>query len=98
MEQPELRFRLLLAKTLSCTLEELGERMTAEEYGLWMAWHSREPLDSGWHQAGVLASVVANVNRKAGSDPYRATDFMPDPWKTEEVNEMDPAEFARRYG
>lgn len=74
--------------------------MTAEEYGLWMAWHRREPLDAGWYQAGMQASVLANINRGKNSDPYSAADFIPKPWEPQEKpQEMDPAEFVKRtYG
>lgn len=74
--------------------------MSAEEYGLWMAWHRREPLDAGWYQAAMQASVLANINRGKNSDPYSAADFIPQPWEPQEkTQEMDPAEFVKRtYG
>lgn len=89
-----------MAKTLQCTLEELGGRMSAEEYGLWLAWHGREPLDAGWWQAGMQASVLANVNRTNGADPFTAADFIPDPWTLKPPEpETDPADFVKRnYG
>ncbi len=90
---------MLLARMLGCTLAELGARMTAEEYGYWMALHRHDPLDGGWFQTGVIASVLANIHRDRSSKPYSAADFIPQPWKQEEQpDEMDPAEFVRLYG
>lgn len=74
--------------------------MSAQEYGLWMAWHTREPLDAGWWQAGMQASVLANVNRSKDSKPFTSADFMPKPWDVAEPDvELDPMEFVRKnYG
>jgi len=53
--------------------------MTAEEYGLWMAQFSAEPwgddrMDVGM---GVIASTLANINRRQGTQPFTVADFAP---------------------
>lgn len=74
--------------------------MTADEYALWAVWHQHEPLDVSWWQAGVVASVLANVYR-GDHEPFHASDFIPrDPWTPVEIaKEIDPADFVRmNYG
>ena len=71
--------------------------MTAEEYGLWMAWHRREPLDAGWWQTGMVASTIANVNRGKNSEPFMPAQFIPECWAADAENvELDPMEFVKR--
>lgn len=53
--------------------------MSAQEYGLWMAHFGMEPwgedrMDVGF---GVVASTLANVNRRANSKPFEIHDFTP---------------------
>lgn len=53
--------------------------MSAQEYGLWMAHYGLDPwgeerMDMGF---GVVASTLANVNRKASAAPFTPQDFMP---------------------
>lgn len=69
--------------------------MTAQEYGLWLAWHSREPLDAGWLQAGMQASLLANINRGKNSEPFSVADFIPQPWDKQKAAEIDPAAWVK---
>ena len=53
--------------------------MSAEEYGLWMAQFAAEPwgedrMDVGM---GIIASTMANINRRQGAQPYTVSDFAP---------------------
>ena len=54
--------------------------MDRREYAEWQAYYRIEPF--GPHredlQAGVVASVVANVNRRRGSKPFSPSDFVLD--------------------
>ena len=45
-----------------------------------MAYYNIEPWGEGqgFHQAGIIASTIANVNRKKNSSPFKAVDFIPD--------------------
>lgn len=61
------------------TLQELGETLTAQEYGLWWAEYCRSPWgelrqDTGF---GIVAATIANTSRSRDSKPFSATDFMP---------------------
>ncbi len=53
--------------------------MSSEELTEWIAYHSISPIDDsrGDLQAGIVASIVANVNRSAKSPAFKPTDFMP---------------------
>jgi len=53
--------------------------MDSEEYTYWMAYNRIDPLGEGrrdWF-FGMLASVIANTNRKKGSKPFKPNDFIP---------------------
>jgi hypothetical protein len=56
--------------------------MSPSEFGLWQAAYRLSPWGT-WRddfQSGMIASVIANVNRdpKKRSEPYAAADFMYD--------------------
>ncbi len=105
---PELDFALDLALAFGCTLQELGDRMTAREFDLWIAKYRRHP----WGEqradlrAGIIAAAVANYAgkmRKEGTPPAVPTDFMPyvdKPTAEPETDEEpDPMEhFGRLIG
>ena len=43
-----------------------------------MAFYQLEPFGDQWRQAGVIASVAANiVGRGEGEEPFQPQDFMP---------------------
>lgn len=72
-------FRLALA--LGMTVKELEQRMSSRELSEWMAFFSLEPWGcevEDW-RFGMLASVIANVNRdkKKQRKPFEPQDFMP---------------------
>jgi hypothetical protein len=75
--------------------------MTAKEFGEWQALYLVEPWGEypTYLAAGVVASTVANVNRKQDTPPFSASDFIPQfgaGLKDEEPEESDPAEFIRK--
>ena len=63
------------------------DEMTPQEFDGWLAYHSIEPFDDGWLQAGVVASVVQNSvmsalaayggKRLKESDMVEPGDFVP---------------------
>jgi hypothetical protein len=62
---------LIIARTLGCTLGELGERMTTYEYGLWAAAYQLSPwagvtFDTPKSQEATLMQFVANTNIRRG--------------------------------
>lgn len=59
-------------------MAELGQRVSAAELTEWMEFFRLEPFGpevESW-RAGMIASVVANVNRGKGTKPYKPADFM----------------------
>lgn len=60
-------------------VEEMMEQLPAWKFDRWVAFLSIEPQGGvrGDLQAGIVASTVANVNRRKRSQPFKATDFMP---------------------
>lgn len=70
-------FRLALA--LGMTVEELGVRMSAKELAEWIGFDRLSPIgdERGDLRAGIVASTIANCHRGRGTQPFRASDFMP---------------------
>jgi len=94
-----------LALALGCTLEELGARMTAEEFGLWLAFYDLDPFGDqrGDLQAGVVAAAIANYAGKVrsnGAGPASPTEFMPflERPEQEPAAEPDPIAFFSAIG
>jgi hypothetical protein len=89
-----------LALALGCTLDDLSQRMTGAEFGLWLAYYERDPFGDarGDLQAGIVAAAVANYagkTRSAGSGPASPAEFMPfmDSDEPTEQAEPDPVAF-----
>ena len=61
------------------TVNELLERMSSRELSEWMAYMQLEPFGAEIDLIGhaIVASTIANVNRKKGSKAYTVQDFMP---------------------
>ena len=70
-------FQYRLALALGKTRAELLATLTSSELSAWMAFSRIEPIGyaRGDLQAAIIASTVANVNRKK---PLGLKDFMPD--------------------
>ncbi|WP_081064103.1 DUF4035 domain-containing protein [Burkholderia vietnamiensis] len=66
--------------------------MSSAEFGYWKAFYSLEPFGDRIDdiRMGTVASVVANVNRKADTPPFKPKDFIP--WAHEpETKESAPS-------
>jgi len=81
---------LRLALAMHATQGELLDRLTSEELTEWMIYDSMEPI--GQHRLdygfGIIAALLANVNRKKGGKPFRPIDFMPfvrDPYEGQTI-------------
>lgn len=78
-------------------MEELGWRMTADEFGEWWALYQLEP----WAEArtdvasGLVCATLANINRKESARPFGPLDFAPYLKPHEEPVEADPADFIK---
>lgn len=57
------------------------QKMSWSQFVEWSAYHQRNPFGEARAdmRAGIVASVIANVNRdpKKKPQPYKADDFMP---------------------
>lgn len=61
--------------------------MSAKDIGEAIAYSRIEPWGESRAdlRAGIIASVIANVNRDSKTKPFQASDFMPDFTKSEET-------------
>lgn len=63
------------------TVRELLERTTSQELAEWMAYDRLDPFseERADLRSGIIASIIANVNRdpKSTPQPFTAQDFMP---------------------
>lgn len=72
-----------LAALLGCTLAELGRRMGAAEFGLWLAMMNEEgigPLAEQQRWAMLMAALHNGPLVRRDKRHWRAADFMPEPW------------------
>lgn len=58
---------------------EVLEKHTSRELTEWAAFLQLEPQgeDRADLRAGIIASTIANANRKKGAKKYKPADFMP---------------------
>jgi hypothetical protein len=82
---PEYQFKFILALALGRTLAEI-DKLSASEFTQWMQYYAEHPFDADYKAAGIISSVIANVNRdpKKKSDAYMPEDFMPRRQESEE--------------
>jgi hypothetical protein len=80
-DRPDHRFQFRLALALGMPVEEMLDRMTWREYLEWGEYYGLEPWgeERGDLRSGIVASVIANVNRDAKKQPkaFEPVDFMP---------------------
>jgi hypothetical protein len=81
---------------LGCTVQELGARMSAEEFGEWWALYCHEP----WGEvrsdiaAGVITAMLFNINRREHTRPAGPLDFAPYLKPREEEREVSIAQMV----
>lgn len=65
--------------------------MSARTFAEWQAYCSIEPFGAyaDFWRAGMIACMVANVNRAKGQKPFKPEDFMPNGLSSQESVEMD---------
>lgn len=53
--------------------------MSARTFAEWQAYSAIEPFgpQAEFFRAGIIAAMIANVNRKKNQPPYKPEDFMP---------------------
>lgn len=76
-------------------MEELGRTMSAEEFGLWCAFHALEPWGEARAdlRAGIIAATVANYagkSRRANAPAAKPADFLPPANGHDETAEQEP--------
>lgn len=80
-DRTDVRFNHRLALALGMTVEEMLDRMSHREYRDWQEFYALEPFgdERADLRAGIVASVIANVNRDAKKhpEPFAPGDFMP---------------------
>ena len=61
------------------TVAEAQQRISSREFTRWQAFHEIEPFgeERADLRSGIVASVIANVNRGKHSKTYKPADFMP---------------------
>lgn len=63
-----------------CTVEELQERMSAEEFADWRDFYELEPFGPGmdnWRAALITAQLHNDLLKLSGSNARSPKDFMP---------------------
>lgn len=87
-----MAFMLTLALRLGMTLQDLRERMSAEELFLWMAYNEESPLSDA--RGDIQASIIAASTLQAQGAKVTPMDMMMK-WKPDVVR---PAEETPEEG
>lgn len=77
---------LTLALRLGMTLQELRERMSAEEMFLWMAYNEESPLSDA--RGDIQASIIAASTLQAQGAKVTPMDLLPK-WKPDAVRSTE---------
>lgn len=88
-----------LAREMHRPLHELGEQMTAEEFGLWQAFITEEPLNPG-QTAGVAEVLLAlhqGLIARKGGRGWSLSDFLPKRWRKSEAPTAPTADSLRAF-
>ncbi len=77
-----MSFVLLMARTMSRTVQELGETMDSAEFCMWVAEFEANPWDEARAdlRSGIVAATIANYagkSRKENAVAAEPIDFMP---------------------
>lgn len=83
--RPERRFLFRLGLALGKTVKQLKKEIDSKELTDWKAYYQIEPfgVEQDYIQAGIISSVIANVNRGKNSTPYKPSDFVPSSFKAQ---------------
>lgn len=79
---------------MGCTVEELGRRMTAEEFERWMAFGAEEPFGIAWDRlayAGLAARLANGLTPRRDGRAWRLRDVLPEAWVTRREAPTDAA-------
>lgn len=70
--------------------------MSARTFAEWQAYCSLEPFGpyADYWRAGLIVSMIANVNRTKNQKPFKPEDFMPK-GLLNEPNELSPEQSAQ---
>lgn len=94
MAAPGRRAAIRLAVLMGRTPGELGETLTALEFAEIMHVLPELAVQTPAMQgAGIVAAVLANVHRGKDTAPFRAADFLPDPWTDRAPQQGSAADF-----
>ena len=89
-----------MALALGMTVRELLSTVDSRELAEWIAYHTHvEPIGEvrGDLRAGIVASTIANVNRKKHRAPFKAHDFMPYLKDTSQTEEQMKSAFLSAF-
>ncbi len=100
IDRPDIKFALMLARTLGRTLGELESTCTAEEFGLWMALYESDPWGPVREDlaAGMICSTMANIKRREETPAFSPLDFAPFLKPAEPAQEATIEEFFNLVG
>lgn len=66
--------------------------MSARTFAEWQAYCSLEPFgpQADFYRSAIIASIIANVNRKKNAPPFKPEDFMPKSLVEQEPAQLSP--------
>lgn len=91
---------LRIAALFGCPLRELWQRVTPDEFALWVAFYKDEPWGyrADNYHAGLISSTIANHSGQSEAVPpsfFMDNENTPAPIPVAEATEDEDAEIAR---
>lgn len=79
MKAPERRFWFRLALALGMSIRQVQQNVDSAEFSEWIAYCNIEPFgeERADLRSAIVASTIANCNRKANKQAFKVSDFMP---------------------
>ena len=78
-----MRAAFSLAYLWGCPVAEVGQRITADEFGLWRTWMAEHGLTPELRPALVAQLIAATLNgplQRKDKQLFKGTDILPLPW------------------
>ena len=98
---PDLRAAFAVAALLGCTVNELQQRLSAQEFGMWVVWMQNEEAGDAYrrvHHAEQLAASANGVLQRRDKRMFEPSDFVRPAWQNDtdvSPTETSPEDFVK---
>lgn len=81
------------------TVKQLLKEVDSAELTEWRAYYRIEPFgtEQDYLQAGIISSVIANVNKSKSTSPFNPYDFVPSSFKARIARKQSPEDMIKAF-